>query len=124
MTDNLKELPPPEKKVAAKVLYDMGWSSRQIESWIGIDNVTVIRASEQPTPEALKQFETEFTIAIQSEKMKGIAIGVKRLLELIPKERRVDQVVKGLEYFEGRNNPNIAIQVNNVTSEKQQKYNI
>lgn len=102
MVDGLKALAPPEKKIAAKVLYDMGWSSRKIESWIGMDNVSVIRASEQPTPESLKQFETDFRLAITAEKQRGMALGIKRLNELLPKERRISEVVKGLEYLEGK----------------------
>ncbi len=112
MSKDLKSLAPPEKKVVAKVLYNMGWSSRKIEQWIKMDNVSVIRASEQPTPDALKQFETEFVVAIQSEKQHGVILGLTRLNELLPKEKRVSEVVKGLEYLEGKNIVGSTVNVN------------
>ena len=99
---DFKLLPKPKKKVVAKVLYDMGWSTRTIEQWLGIDNSTVSRYAKTPTPEKLQQFATDFTIAIQSEKQRGIALGIRRLNELIPKERRIEPLVKGLEFLEGK----------------------
>lgn len=102
MTDDLKELPPPEKKVAAKVLTEAGYSSRRLEDMLGMDNVSIWRASQEATPDDLKQFETDFQIAIGDMKKQGVALVQKRLLELIPKERRIDQVVKAGEYLEGK----------------------
>lgn len=125
MPDNLKLLPPPEKKVAAKVLYNMGWSSRQIEQWIGVDNVTVTRYKDLPTPEELQQFETEFTSVIQSEKKRGIALGIKRLNELIPKERKMSELVRGLEYLEGNDkSPKTNIQINNLIKKEKDEFDI
>lgn len=102
MKDDLKQLPPPEKKVAAKILYQMGWGSRKIEQWLGVDHSSVINYSKEPTPEALRQFSTEFELAVQDMKRQGVALVQKRLLELIPRERRIDQVVKAGEYLEGK----------------------
>ena len=102
MKDELKLLPKLEKRVAAKVLYRMGWGSRKIEEWLGISDNTVLRAVNEPTPDELKQFEDEFRLAIEDMKRQGIALVQKRLLELIPKERRIDQVVKAGEYLEGK----------------------
>lgn len=107
--DNLKLLPPPQKKVVAKTLYRMGWSSLELEKWLGFSDNTIIRASEAPTPDELKTFEEDFRRVIEAEKQRGIALGLKRLLEIIPKERRIDQLVRGLEYFEGKNRPLVQI---------------
>lgn len=104
MTDELKALPPPEKKVAAKILYQMGWGSRKVEELLAISDDSVRRAAELPTPDELRQFEAEFTLAIKDMKQQGVAMAQKRLLELIPKERRIDQVVKAAEYLEGKTN--------------------
>lgn len=101
MTDDLTQLPPPEKKVAAKVLYCMGWGSRKIEEWLGIDHSTVIRYANEAIPDEMRQFATEFEAAIQDMKREGLAKVYLRILELIPKERRIDQVVRAGEYFEG-----------------------
>lgn len=100
--NDLKTLPPPEKRVAAKVMTKAGYSSRRLEALLGVDHNTVWRASQEATPEELVQFETEFNSAIKDMKTEGISLGMKRLLELIPKERRIDQVVKGLEHMEGK----------------------
>ena len=125
MNKDLKLLAPPEKKVAAKVLYDMGWSTRKIEGWLGVDYSIVSRYVKTPTPDELQQFATDFTIAIQSEKKRGIALGIKRLNELIPKERRIDPLVKGLEYLEGKQSGiNVQTNVMVMPSELIEKYDI
>jgi len=109
--DDLKKLPPPEKKVVAKTLYNMGWSARKLEEYLGLSDNTVLRVVDEPTPDELKRFEASFIKTIQAEKQRGVALGIKRLLELLPKERRIEPLVKGLEYLEGKNT-NTAVQVN------------
>jgi len=102
MTDkDLKQLTPPEQKVAARVLSKEGNSTREIQKMIGIDDVTAWRALDQVTPEGLKRFEADFINMRQLKKKKGIVAVDDRLLELIPKEKRIDQVVKAGEYFAG-----------------------
>lgn len=96
-----KELPPPEQKVAAKALYNLGWSTRKIESWTGIDHATASRYAKLPTPEALQQFETEFQLAIKDQKAEALTMILKRIKELIPKEEKLDQLVKAGEFMEG-----------------------
>jgi len=113
MTHEFHALSPSEKKVAAKVLNHQGYSTRRLESLLGIDDTTAWRALKEATPEALKQFEVDFTEAIAEMKRKGIGLVQKRLLELIPKERRIDQVVKAGEFFEGKSGTGVAVQVNN-----------
>lgn len=112
MTNELQQLPKAEQKVVAKVLHGMGWGSRQIEKWLGISDSSVLRAAKEPTPKELTQFESDFEEAITSAKQHGVALGVRRLLELLPKERRIDQVVKGLEYMEGKNIQPLGAQAN------------
>ena len=110
MTDDLKNLPPAEKRIAAKVMTKAGYSTRRLEQLLGVDHNTVWRASQEATPDELVQFETDFNLAIQDMKKQGISLAQKRLLELIPKERRIDQVVKAAEYMEGKSTPAVAIQ--------------
>jgi len=112
MNENLKSLPKPEKKIIAKALIKMGWASRKIEEWLGVDHVSVTRYAKQPTPEELKQFETEFETTIKEVKQEGLALVLARLLKVIPKEERVDQLIKASEYFEGKKNFGTAIQQN------------
>lgn len=100
----IKGLSPKEKRVAAKVLKDQGFSTRKMEQLLGMDRVTAWRASKEATPKELKQFETDFTQIIQEMKLEGIFLVQKRMLQLIPKEFRIDQLIKAGEYFEGRLN--------------------
>lgn len=112
MKNSLTELPPPEKKVAAKALYRLGWGSRQVEKMLGISDDSVRRYAQEATPDELRHFEAEFNRAIGDMKREGIAIAQQRLHELIPKERRIDQVVRAAEYFEGKNQQQNLTQVN------------
>jgi hypothetical protein len=102
MKQQSKELTKEEQKIAAKSLGNAGYSDREIEALIGVDHVTAWRARQEATPDELKQFETDFSLAITEMKRQGIALVQKRLLELIPRERRIDQVVKAGEYLEGK----------------------
>lgn len=110
-----------EKKVMAKVLYDFGWSSNKLEQYLGLSDNTILRAAQEPTPEELKKFEEDFKRTIQNQKMKGVALGVKRLLELLPKERRIEPLVKGLEYLEGKGQTQVNTQIN-IFGQLKQKY--
>lgn len=115
----LIELPKAEKKVMAKVLVE-DYSTRQIEEWLGEDNVSISRWAKQQTPDSLKQFETDFRMSIMAMKSKGVAMVHKRLVELIPKERRISEVVKAGEFLEGRSQQNI--QNNNTFVVKVEDY--
>lgn len=96
------KLSKSEKKVAAKVLYKNGWTSRLIGEWLGISKDTVIRSTDKPTSEELRQFETEFEAAIKGVKFEIRTRIYKRMLELIPKEKRLDMLVKVAELLDGK----------------------
>lgn len=107
---DLKTLPTPEKKVAAKVLTEQGYVSRTIEKILGVDHSTVTRYAQEPTPEELQQFATKFAGIVQEKKNKILFKGLDRIEALIPEEKRISEVVKAVEYVEGRqdgavNNP-------------------
>lgn len=102
--DDLKLLPPPEKKVAAKVLIENGYSLRKAEEILGMDKDTVNRYAKQPTPDEMRQFEALFSNYIKENKQKGLRLVYQRILELIPKERKIDQIVKAGEFLEGKVN--------------------
>jgi len=108
----MNNLSKPEMKVMAKALILGGYSTRKVEEILGIDNVTAHRYAQEQTPEDQKQFETIFKNHIKEQKQKGIALGVKRINELIPRERKISEVVRGLEFLEGINKGNTNIQVN------------
>lgn len=113
---DLKALPTPEKKVAAKVLVEKGYSVRQAEEILGVDFTTVSRYAKEETPEELQRFATILHNAIDEKKNKILVKGLDRLNTLVPNETKISEVVKALEYVEGKNesgNPSIAVQVNN-----------
>lgn len=109
---DLKELNNKELQVAAKTLILSGYTTRKVEEILGVDHVTASRYADAPTPEDMKQFETIFTEYILEKKKKGINMVHDRLLELVPKERRIDQVVKAGEYLEGKNIQQTLNQIN------------
>lgn len=123
--DSQPQFSPGEKKVASKVLNELGWGSRKIEEWLGVDHVSVWRYAKEPTPDELKQFETEFKAVIDSARIHGLAVVYNRLLELAPRERRIDQLIKLAEFFQGNSTP-LASDVNTgrpliiITDGKQQ----
>lgn len=110
MTD-LKRLSPPEIKVVAKTLILNGYSSRKVESILGIDHSSALLYAQQPTPDELKEFSTIFDNYIKEQKDKGVSLVYKRILELLPKERRMDQVIRAGEFLEGKKD-STAVQVN------------
>lgn len=113
MPKKIADLPKPKKKVIAKAYMEEGYSSRQIEEWLGVDNTTIARWAKEATPENLLQFATEFKASLEMVKYKGIADVHNRLLELIPKERRISEIVKAGEFLEGKSNEGVKVQVNN-----------
>lgn len=92
----------PQKRVAAKVLRETGYSSREIERWLGISDTAALAASKVATPDELAQFEAEFKIAVQQKKVEGLGMVLKRIQEVVPKYQRLDHLVKAAEYFEGK----------------------
>ncbi len=112
MTNDLAKLPPKEKKVVAQELVKAGYSTRTIEDWVNADHATIARWALEETPEEMRRYATEFAKQLEASKTQSIAIGVKRIKELLPKERRLDQVVKTLEYLEGKQHGSVAVQVN------------
>lgn len=109
---DLKELNNKELQVAAKTLILSGYTTRKVEEILGVDHATAARYADAPTPEDMQQFETLFKEYILEKKKKGINMVHDRLLELVPKERRIDQVVKAGEYLEGKNIQQTLNQIN------------
>lgn len=103
MTENLKQLSPPEKKVAAQVLVKNGYSTRTVEDLIGMDHATIAKWAKEETEEGYRQFSTRFEKELNMWKKQGVAMIHKRMQELIPTEGKLDQLVKAGEYLEGKN---------------------
>jgi predicted transcriptional regulator len=114
MTTDLKQLPPPEQKVAAKVLQQSGYSTKRMGELLGIDRTTAWRYAQEQTPEELQQFETDFKAIIAEAKREGIGLVHKRMLKIIPTYQRLDHLVKAAEYFEGKRSPDEGGVTNNT----------
>jgi len=108
----LQRLTKDEIKVAAKTMMENGYTTRQVEEVLNIDHSSAALYAKMPTPEELSEFSTIFDNYIKQNKQKGIVLVYNRLLELLPKERRIDQVVKAGEYLEGKNIQQTLNQIN------------
>ena len=98
---------------------------RKVEEILGIDHSSAAIYAQQPTPDEMKEFSTIFDNYIRECKQKGIALVQKRLLELIPKERRIDQVVKAGEFLEGKGQQGqVAVQINNFLKNEKNEFGI
>lgn len=117
-----------KKEMAANILRNNeGWSNSEIGEFLGISSASVSRYARVPKdPEKLKEFEQEFTHAIKAMQYAGIAEVNKRLLELLPKERRISEVVKAGEFYQGRSekNTNVNVNIANVLQRDREVYNL
>lgn len=128
----MKEILPkryskPKKEVAAKVLREEGLSYDKIGELLGVSQSTAIRyAAINETPEHLKYFEDNFTKIIQGQQYEGLVKANAKLLELLPKERKISEVVKAGEYFKGGNGKTSNIQINiaNVLEKDREAYDL
>jgi len=116
-----------KKEMAVQILrYNEGWTNGEISEFLGISSASVSRYSIVPKdPERLKEFEQEFMHAIKAMQYAGIAEVNKRLLELLPKERRISEVVKAGEFYQGKStNSNVQVNIANVLTDDRDKYNL
>lgn len=114
MIEELAQLPPPEKKVVAKVLYRRGYSTREIEDILeGVSDSSVLRYAEMETPDELKQFEAKIEQSFADRELRVAAKSLRRIEDKIPSAQIKDALAV---YQAMRNKPNaqIAIQ-NNMT---------
>lgn len=92
-------LSPEIKKLVAKVMQELGWSTRQVAGVLGMDDVTVWRCKQSHTKEGLKQSEADIRILFTYELQNGLALIMGRIRELIPKERRISELVKAGDFY-------------------------
>lgn len=120
-----KRLSKPKKYVAAKVLKEDGYTNAEIAEWLGISEATALRYRQIDTDEKLKGFEEEFRKTIAIMKYDGIGKVHKRLLERIPDERRISEIVKAGEFLEGKQQTNnVQVNILNSLQEDKDKYSV
>ena len=90
-----------QKKVIAKLMYEAGWGSKRLSEWFKVSPGTVTNWSKLPTPEALKQFEERFKLAMLDMDMEGTLRIKNRILNIVPEETDINKLVKAGEFFSG-----------------------
>ena len=90
-----------KKRIMSKVLYEMGWGSKQIALWFKEKQQNVVNWKSMPTPEHLQAFEQAFIAAMRDYDMESLANVKLRMNELIPKEERLEPLIKAGEFFRG-----------------------
>lgn len=120
-----RNLSKSKKIVAAKILRDEEkYQYVEIADWLGISNDTARRYTQMRDPEGLREFESEFRAMIAGMKYEGIGNVYKRLGELVPKERRISEVVRAGEFYEGKSQTQTNVQINNVIADKKKEYDL
>lgn len=126
---NLKKFGKPKKEVAAKVLREKeGMTYSQIGEWLGISDDTARRyAMIAKTPDSLQEFEVEFSKMVKGMQYEGIHAVHKRLSELVPNERKISEVVKAGEFYQGgakSGAPNINVNIANILDKERETFNL
>ena len=126
----MKRMGKPKKEVMAKVLRDQeGMTYSDIGEWLGVSNDTARRYALIPqTPEALIEFESNFAVIVRGMQYEGIAKVNERLLTLLENERKISEVVKAGEYFQGgrakSEAPNIQVNIANILDKEREEYTL
>jgi len=91
-----------QRKVAGKVMYQLGWGTKTLSKWLNVNANTIKKAANQPTPEAMIAFEESFRIAMRDMDMVGLFETKQRIRSLIPHEKDIIKLVKAGEFFGGQ----------------------
>ena len=106
------------KQVIAKKLILTGYSCKRVGEVLNIDPQTALNYSKKPTTKEQEEFSTIFDNYINIKKLKGLNSVIDRLSTLVPKEKRISEVVKAGNFFEGKkdaqNAPAFTINVKNL----------
>lgn len=90
-----------QRKIAGKVMYQLGWGTKTLAGWLNINANTIKKAANEPTPEAMIAFEESFRLAMRDMDMVGLFETKKRIRQLIPREKDIIKLVKAGEFFGG-----------------------
>jgi hypothetical protein len=90
-----------QRKVAGKVMYQLGWGTKTLANWLNVNAATIKKAANEPTPEVMVAFEESFRLAMRDMDMVGLFETKKRIRQLIPREKDIIKLVKAGEFFGG-----------------------
>ena len=126
----MKRMGKPKKEVMARVLkYNEDMTDSNIGKWLGVSDSTARRyAVATKTPDSLVEFEREFALIVRGMQYEGIAKVNERLLTLLENERKISEVVKAGEYFQGgrakSEAPNIQVNIANILDKEREEYTL
>lgn len=92
-----------QKMVAAKVMYEAGWGSNRLKDWFKVAQPTITNWVKIPTPEALKEWEANFKLAMIDYDMEATFKIKNRIMDLVPNEDNIEKLVKAGQFFAGEN---------------------
>lgn len=98
---------------------------KQIGQWLGLSDDTAKRYADvyELGEEKLEKFTDEFMGVMRVMQLDGLGKVTKRINELVPKERRISEVVKAGEFYSGRKGSNIQVNIANIIQKEQKEYN-
>jgi len=111
MVSDLSKLPGPQRKVAAKVLYNEGYTLREIEEIVGYDHTYIADLAKLDTPEKLEGFEKRLINIFQQTENRIAAKSLKRIEERIP-YAKIDEALDVYKAMRGKESPIISQQFN------------
>jgi hypothetical protein len=111
MTSDLSKLPPPQRKVAAKVLWEEGYTLRQIEDIVGYDHSYIADLAKLDTPEKLEGFEKRLLDIFRHTENRVAAKSLKRIEEKIP-FAQIDEALDVYKAMRGKETAIISQQFN------------
>lgn len=121
MPNDLKLLPPPEKKVACSVLQKLGFSYRQIGEIAGVSKDSAQRYAVVPIPDDMRQFETNLNLAFKDFENVLAAKAMTRMDETIARAR-IGEALEVYKAMKGEKASATNVQINNIIGDKKQEY--
>lgn len=111
--ENFKLMPPAKKKIACKVLKQLGFSYRQITEITGVPTTTAYTYSKEEIPPELERFGTELENAFKDFEVILAAKAAVRIEKCLPQAKIRDALdTYGLMMGKKQNNPVVAVQTN------------
>ena len=95
MREDLSRLPKSKKKVVAKVLSENEMSLRNIGTLLGVSKDSVNRYIDDPTPDSLRQYETDVRAAFTMREQVVAAKALARIDESMGRAR----ITEALEVY-------------------------
>jgi len=90
-----------KKKVMVKSLYHQGWSSKQLALWFKSPQKNIVRWAKSVTPENLREFEEQFSLAMRDYDHAALYKTKNRIMELVPDEKNMNALVSAARFFAG-----------------------